>query len=189
MAENSVKVIQCPTCGGSSASKSEKCDYCGNYLLHLTVFEQRKEPVQSGDADTRYFRSLKRFYQTIIAIGLIMAGIIYFVMFDSLSEDELVAISPIWFLLIIFGTCGLYTEKAVIIILHKLESNFADALIRATRSVSPLIRVLVFIIFGFPFFVIGVRKRFSSPLLISTLITLFWAAALYVFLMGIFPSL
>ncbi|MCB0835098.1 MAG: hypothetical protein KDD63_06420 [Bacteroidetes bacterium] len=189
MASQSVKVIQCPTCGGSSSPKSEKCDFCGNYLLHLTVFEQRREPVDTSDPEGGYFRSLKRIYQVMITLGLGMAFVIYFLMFDSLSEDELVAISPVWFLLIIFGTCGLYTEKAVHLILNKKAENFAEALIQATNSLSPFIRIAVFLVFAVPFFLFGITKKFSSPLLISILVTLVWAAVLYVFLFGIFPSM
>jgi hypothetical protein len=185
----SVKVIQCPTCGGSSSPKSEKCDFCGNYLLHLTIFEQRKAPLTDAGPEKRYFRSLKRWYQIMITLGLGMAFVIYFLMFDSFSEDELVAISPIWFLLIIFGTCGLYTEKAVHLILNKKAKTFAEALIQATNSLSPIVRVAVFIVFAVPFFLFGITKKFSSPLLISTLVTIAWAGVLYVFLLGIFPSL
>lgn len=184
-----VKVIQCPTCGGSSSPKSERCDYCGNYLLHLTIFEQRKDPVKTEADVPVYFRSLKRLYQLLIMAGLGMAFVIYFLMFDDFSEDELVAISPLWFLLTIFGTSGLFTEKAVRLILNKKAETFPDAIIKATDSLVPVVRFLVFIVLFLPFFIFGLTKRFSSPLIISFLLTLAWGIFLYTFLVAIFPSL
>ncbi|MDX2250264.1 MAG: hypothetical protein SF052_26010 [Bacteroidia bacterium] len=186
-----VKVQQCPTCGGSSPHASDRCNYCGNYLLHLTIFEQKPGPAQGNPPDEKwlYFRSLKRGYQLMIAAGLLMAGTIYLLIFDRLSEDELVAVSPIWFLLIILGTGGLFTEKAVQLILQKQANDFPSAIGKATQSLSPIVRLAVGIVFLVPFFIFGLTKRFSSPLIITSLMTLVWALVLYLFLFGIFPSL
>ncbi|MEM7370959.1 MAG: hypothetical protein AAF587_20260 [Bacteroidota bacterium] len=187
-----VKAITCPSCGAPTASKSPQCSYCGNYLLHLTPFERKAAPEKPEAVDTsiHYFRSLKHLYRLIMYAGIAMAGIIYVVMFDSLSETELVNISPIWFLLIIFGTCGLYTEKAVLLILNRQADTFAEALNKAVSELkSPVSIVLVYVVFSLPFLIFGVRERFSSPLIISLLTTLLWAGALYFFLIAIFPEL
>ncbi|MEZ4775180.1 MAG: hypothetical protein R3D00_18495 [Bacteroidia bacterium] len=187
------KVIQCPTCGGSSPSKSERCNFCGNYLLHLTIFEKTNEPIpaqaKKENAPVHYFRSLKLLYQIMITSGLLMAGTIYLFMFDEFSETEMVTVSPIWFLLIIFGTGGLFTEKALRLILDKEVSDFPSAVKKAAESFSPIVQIGVFLIFLVPFFVFGLTRFFSSPLIITTLMTLVWAAVLYIFLIGIFPSL
>lgn len=185
------KIIQCPTCGGSSSPKSERCDFCGNYLLHLTIFEKKNEPgpAQNEGTPAHYFRSLKGLYQIMIAAGLLMAATLYLFMFNRFSETELVTLSPIWFLLTIFGTGGLFTEKAVRLILDKESPDFPSAIKKSAGSLSPIVQVFVFLIFLVPFFVFGLTKKFSSPLIITSLMTLVWAAVLYLFLMGIFPSL
>ncbi|MEZ4825453.1 MAG: zinc ribbon domain-containing protein [Bacteroidia bacterium] len=185
-------VIQCPTCGGSVSPRADKCSYCGNFLVHLSVFETRAPGAAvktESEPQFRYFRSLKPLYQVAVVSGLIMAGLIYFFMFDNFSEDELVAISPLWFLLIVFGTAGLFTEKAVKLVLNREEKDFPAAIVKATASFSLIVQLAVYLIFFVPFFVLGLVKRFSSPLIIATLITLVWAAVLYFFLVGIFPSL
>lgn len=182
----SVKTIQCASCGGSSARRAEQCSYCGNYLLHLSPLERTSQ----GSTETnRYFRSLKKLYQGSMVTGLILMILIYFVLFGRLSEDELVAVSPIWFLLIIFGAGGIYSEKAVGLILEKRVTTFHKALIQAIKSLAPILMVGMFVLFLVPAILLGISKRLSSPLLIATVVTAVWAAILYLFLMGIFPSL
>jgi hypothetical protein len=181
-----VKTIQCPSCGGSSAAKVEQCTYCGNYLLHLSPFER----THQGVAGTHpYFRSLKKLYRGAMVTGLALMILIYFVLFSRLSEDELVAVSPIWFLLIIFGAGGIYSEKAVGLILEKRANTFHSALIQSIKSLSPVLMVGMFVLFLIPAILMGISKRLSSPLLITMIVTAVWALILYLFLMGIFPSL
>ena len=181
-----VKVIQCPGCGGSSDPRGEKCSYCGNYLLHLSAWERRAQPVFVGG---HYFRSLRRLYQAALLLGAAAMLLIYFVFFNRLSEDELVAISPVWFLLIVFGAGGIYAEKAVVLILEKRAATFHEALLQAARSLAPVLKIGVFILFLIPAMLLGISRRLSSPLLIALIVTIVWAMALYLFLMGIFPSL
>ncbi len=186
-----VKVIQCPTCGASSSPKKERCDYCGNYLLHLTIFEQRTKAsaeVEKSEDYFTYFISLKRLYQFTIAIGSLMAIYLYFIAFNDFSETELVIFSPVWFLCIHFGISGLYTEKAVKLILKREAKTFAEGLQKATESLSPILTVIIYIVFIPPFFILNLKKL-SSPLLISLLTTIAWAGLLYFFFVAIFPSL
>ena len=186
-----IRTIQCPSCGAPSSPKSKQCDYCGNYLLHLTLFEKRKSPApESEDADFKYFHSLRTIYRVSMYAGIAMAVVIYGFFFNDLSEDELVMLSPIWFLLIVFGACGLYAEQAVFLILEKEAKDFPDALGKAIGKLkSPLNKIFIFLVFALPGFVFGIRRNFSSPLIISGLTTLIWGAALYIFLVGIFPSM
>ena len=186
-----VRTIQCPSCGAPSSPRSKQCDYCGNYLLHLTQFEKRSSPAnEDSGADFKYFHSLRTIYRVVLYAGILMAVVIYGFFFNTLSEDELVMLSPIWFLLMVFGACGLYAEKAVMLILEKEAKTFPDALGKAIGKLkSPLNMIFIVIIFALPGFVFGIRRNFSSPLIISGLTTLIWGAALYIFLVGIFPSM
>jgi len=160
-------------------------------LLHLTFLERRSpksaEQVER-DEHFRYYNSLKWLYQLAIVVGLSMAVYIYLIAFDDFSETEMVNLSPLWFLLFNFGISGLYTEKAVRFILDHKANTFAEGLSMSTQSLIPLFRIVVYIVFLPPFLLLSLKKL-SSPLLISLLTTLFWGVGLYVFLMGIFPSL
>lgn len=180
------RVIQCPTCGGSSSPSVQQCTYCGNYLLHLSPLERSRQPVPGTQF---YFQSLKRLYQVAVGLGITLMILIYFVLFKQLSEDQLVAISPIWFFLITFGAGGIYAEKAVMFILEKRATTFHEALMQAVKSLAPILRVGVFILFLIPAILLGISRRLSSPLFITLLVTGVWTLILYFFLMGIFPSL
>lgn len=118
-----------------------------------------------------------------------MMLVLYLVMFDSLSETELVGLSPIWFLLIVFGTCGMHAEKAVNLILSKKADSFADALAKVTSKLPPFVVIVVYLVFSLPAFFLGLKRWCSSPLLLATLTSGLWGLALYFFLFAIFPSL
>ena len=78
-----VKVIQCPACGGSSDPQEKKCNYCGNYLLQLSALERSSQPAATG----HYFRSLRRLYQATLLLGAAGMVLVYFVFFKRFSED------------------------------------------------------------------------------------------------------
>ncbi len=179
-------MIQCSSCGGSSPIESESCDYCGQFLLRLTPFERRRSPLaQKGGT---YFRSLGPLYKLSALAGFLMMIVLYGFLFDSLSETQLVSLSPIWFLLLVFGICGMHAEKAVALILGEEAKTFSEALSKVTQSLPPFMTLVVYFVFSLPCFFLD-STRFSSPLLIATLTTGLWAGALYFFLFAIFPSL
>jgi hypothetical protein len=183
-------VIQCSACGGSSPAESERCDYCGNFLLRLTKFETLKagSSPQLDDGVT-FFRSLGPLYKLSALAGLVMMIALYVFMFDSVSETELVNLSPIWFLLLVFGTCGMHAEKAVHLVLSKKAQTFGEALSATTKSLPPFLIIVVYLVFSLPSFFLGLKRWVSSPLLLATTTTLLWGFALYFFLFAIFPSL
>ncbi|MEL6251415.1 MAG: zinc ribbon domain-containing protein [Bacteroidota bacterium] len=186
---NSLNLL-CPSCGGSNSPNAKNCQYCGNYLPNLTAWERRETPSGANDKtrDYKYFHSLSRLYYGSLIFGLVLMLGTYVFFFDALSEDELVAWSPVWFLLIIFGAGGFYGEKAIHIILDGEAKDFTDGLLKASASIGIIPRMFLFLIFLLPG-LFGVYKFLSSPVLISLTVTVFWAAALYIFLFGIFPSL
>ena len=62
--------------------------------------------------ETRKLRAqLRGFYLVSIIYGVLQTGISYFVAFDEISEEGLVALSPLWVLGIVFGLFGLTLGK------------------------------------------------------------------------------
>lgn len=182
--------LLCPSCGGSNAPKAQNCQYCNNFLPRLSSWERRSTPPAEADKsqDYKYFHSLSNLYYAALILGLVLMLGTYVLFFDELSEDELVAWSPVWFLLIIFGAGGFYGEKAIRAILDGKAKDFAEGFGVASDSLAIIPRIAVGLVFLLPG-MFGVYKRLSSPFWITLAVTLFWAAALYFFLFGIFPSL
>lgn len=180
---------RCARCGASTSPDAERCEFCDAWLVHLTVFE-RKAPdgVDEPGQVVPRFRSLRWLYGAAIAASVFGFIGLYFVAFDQLTETQLVALSPAWFLAFQFGMSGLYTERALAAVLRGEAQTFAEGLARATTRSTPLVRLAVWIVFFPPYLLLGLR-RFTSPLLLSLFTTLAWAGLLYVFLFGVFPSL
>ena len=55
----------------------------------------------------RQRNQLRGFYLVSLVYGLLQTGISYFVVFDEISEEGLVALSPLWVLGVVFGMFGL----------------------------------------------------------------------------------
>lgn len=182
--------IQCATCGGTTAAEKERCDFCGNFLLRLAWLERVKST--SGSPQIRegayYFRSLQRLYWLATFLGVVMMAVLYLLIFDDLSETELVMLSPIWFLLIVFGTCGMYAESAVRLILTKQANGFMEGLRETTLLLPVMVRLLVGVVFFPPLLLLNPDK-IGSPLRLSAMTAGLWGFVLYLFLVGIFPSL
>lgn len=79
-------------------------------------FEHDPKPVElqldyvaaSRAEETRLHRSqLRGFYLVSLIYGLLQTSISYIVVFDEISEEGLVALSPLWVLGIVFGIFGL----------------------------------------------------------------------------------
>jgi hypothetical protein len=174
----------CPSCGASCSPKVERCEYCSAYLIHLTPLER----IGGEDAPGGYFRSLAWLYRVAAMAGVAGAIYLYAVDFDSFSETELVQLSPLWFLALHFGISGLHAERAIHAILSGRAGSFAEGLNVSLKEVSPVHLVLVFIVFTPPFLFFRLDKL-TSPLLVSTATTAIWAAILYLFFLGVFPSL
>ena len=80
------------------------------------AFERTPRPVElqieyvaaSRAEETRRQRSqLRGFYLVSLTYGIVQTGISYFVAFDEISEEGLVALSPLWVLGLVFGLFGL----------------------------------------------------------------------------------
>ncbi len=183
-----IEVVRCPSCGGSTPLDSPACQYCGSYLLRLSRLESPADPRPIKGRQDAWFRSLAWIYRAALLIGVALFVTLYFVAFDSFSETELVTLSPVWFLLFNFGLSGLYAEEAVRLVLRGEAETFTRALAMSTESIPLLFRLGAWLVFLPPFALLNLKKV-SSPLRLSVTTTLAWGALLYLFLVGIFPSL
>ena len=181
----SVKIIRCVTCGAPTKRLEKNCQYCGNFLIHLTPFELLSNSVAPNQP---FFRSLKILYKASLIMGLVACFLIYIVFFNFLSETELVLISPVWFLLLHFGISGLYTERAIGAIINRKATDFHEGLQQATSDSGPLIALVVKITF-LPLLLLFGFKKVTSPLILALLTTLIWGLLLNFFFVGIFPQL
>jgi hypothetical protein len=68
-------------------------------VAYTTASRQRETERQRGQ--------LRGFYIVSLVYGLLQTGVSYFVVFDEISEEGLVALSPLWVLGIVFGLAGL----------------------------------------------------------------------------------
>lgn len=60
-----------------------------------------------GRETERQHSQLRGFYLVSLLYGILQSGVSYFVVFDEISEEGLVALSPLWVLGIVFGGFGL----------------------------------------------------------------------------------
>jgi hypothetical protein len=132
-------------------------------------------------------------FLTSLAGGLLLAGTIYFVLFDRLSETMLVQLSALWFLPFVFGFYGLLarllakrTEPAKVV---AASAPVFVLIIRViARALPPIVSVGVLVVFaltGLPLLLIKDRRPFR----IAVLGVAIWAPVLAIFLLYVFPSL
>ncbi|RST19014.1 hypothetical protein E2C00_03695 [Streptomyces sp. WAC05374] len=134
-------------------------------------------PLPAGATEPMALTAL---YMIALIAGLAGAGLVYMVMFDSLSESELVTLTPLWFFPIVFGLYGFVSQR----LLRRIASGRAGTLHEAARlsiDVAGHWAALVL----FPFLVL----KWRSSLLVSLAAALFWAVLLWLFFTAVFPTL
>jgi hypothetical protein len=94
--------------GGSDLEESER------WLAQAADRQPTVTPLQvaytaaSRQRETQRQRSqLRGFYLVSLVYGLLQTGVSYLVVFDEISEEGLIALSPLWVLGIVFGLAGL----------------------------------------------------------------------------------
>ena len=114
-----------------------------------------------------------------------MAGYIYLVAFDSLSETKLVRITPFWFFPIVFGYYGFVAQRMA----QKLpESGFdrvANLLFSIITETQGGVGKLFGLIVHAPFIVIKSKR----PILVAFGGAAIWVVVLVIFFNFIFPQL
>jgi hypothetical protein len=125
----------------------------------------------------------RRIYVTSLAAGIGVAFVLYFVIFDHLSETMLATVSPLWVALLAFGAYGLIAEhlwkKAA---LGQIDSP-GDA---AYEALAPWrLLGLVGMLVVLPLFVSRARSSLTAALVGSAI----WLVLLLVFFVVVFPNL
>lgn len=123
---------------------------------------------------------LKGLYIAFLAGGTLFAAMIYTVLFDSLSETELVQITVLWFLPIVIGVYGLASLKLV----RMRDEGRAGSVHEAARLAIGTTGVLGYFAL-LPFLLL----RWRSSLLVTVAAAGVWAVALFVFFTVVFPQL
>jgi len=184
-----IEILKCPSCGASISSQDNICKYCQNYIFHFSSLEKKDKDNDADGLAPKYFRSLASLYKFSFMAGFIIIGLTYIVMFNFLTESNLLHMSFLWFLLIHFGITGYFSEKAIKYLTIKKTNNFNDALNLAINDVSIVLGLITRLVFIPVFLLLNTRKNISSPLKISIISTLTWAIVLLLFIELIFPNL
>lgn len=141
--------------------------------------------VSSNIDEERENSSPSAVYVVPLVFGLSLATYIYLFKFDELSEERLVTLSPFWFLTIVFGLVGILAEKAS----NMVKAGKAEDLDQGMAKAARASRILILILCELPSLIFNPTRRSDNPMAFAIIVTGFWAALLYVFLLQIFPGL
>ncbi|BBC29354.1 hypothetical protein SGFS_006480 [Streptomyces graminofaciens] len=134
-------------------------------------------PVPAGAPEPA---ALNVLYAILLLGGLAGAALIYLVLFNELSESQLVTYTPLWFFPVVFGLYGFVSQR----LLRLLAAGRARTLSEAAHmsiGVGGFWAALAM----FPFLVL----KWRSSLLVSMVAALFWAVLLWLFFALVFPVL
>jgi hypothetical protein len=129
-------------------------------------------------------QGVRAFYAVLIALGLGSAVVIYTVLFDSLSETELVRISPFWLFPAVFGYYGLVAQRMQAKLQESHLDTVSDQLLQVIKEIGVLGQAFAFLIHA-PFLLVKSRQPWVTALVGS----LIWAIALTLFFGIVFPTL
>ena len=119
-------------------------------------------------------------FRLSIIFGIGIAVYIYGFFFDQLSEEQLVGLSPLWLLPIIFGAYGFIAESLLALI-EKGEAKTIGAAAFIFLRTLPIVGIILML----PFLVV----RGDSAITIAFLSALFWGVLLILFFQLLFPLL
>jgi hypothetical protein len=133
--------------------------------------------VPTGGAEPTALTAL---YVTALIGGLLGAGLIYLVVFDEFDESQLVTVTPLWFVPIVFGLNGLVSQRLLSRVTSARAGTMGEGAPVPTGVVGPWAALLLF-----PLLVL----KWRSSLLVSSTAAVFWAVLLWFFFAAVFPIL
>jgi hypothetical protein len=163
----------CEACGRQISVAATACPQCGH----------PHRPVAATPAVVAG-RGVRAFYASLIALGLGAAAVIYTVLFDSLSETELVRVSPFWLFPAVFGYYGLVAQRMEARLQDSHLDTVSDQLLRAIREIGVLGQVFALLVHA-PFLLVRSRQPWVTALVGA----LIWAIAMTLFFGLVFPTL
>ena len=107
------------------AGRPVKCPYCHTVLRAPEAIPYAMPASGPGPGppagtprgivavERRQSTPLKIVYLTALIVGLVFAVSVYLVFFDSLSEEDLIAITPFWAFPIAFGFYGYVSQRLI----------------------------------------------------------------------------
>ncbi|GLW27700.1 hypothetical protein [Actinoplanes regularis] len=170
-------LIACQACQWKISTAATACPHCGH----------PHEPAPSAPeppAAAPIHKGQRAFYVILIALGLGSALVIYTVLFDSLSETELVRISPYWVFPTVFGYYGLVAQRMEARLQESHLDTVSEQLLNVIKESGSLGQVFALLIHA-PFLLVKSRQPWVTALVGS----LIWAIALTLFFSLVFPTL
>ncbi len=136
--------------------------------------------MPSQDHRSQPRASYRGLYQAAIAGGVIGALYVYGVAFDELSEEQLIQLSALWLLPVVFGIYGFVAERLLQLQDEGDDLSIARAALMSTSAL-PVIGIVLLLPFLF--------VKHNNPIGLAFLATLVWAVLLFGFFAVIFPLL
>ncbi|MBP7461011.1 MAG: zinc ribbon domain-containing protein [Candidatus Delongbacteria bacterium] len=170
----------CINCGAALDPNFPQCRYCGTY--------QQFDPVRPYRYILQNHRIRTRaIYPVMLIAGLVLCGLIYGVMFDQLSEERLMILTPAWFFLITFGLYGYTAEKVMAAMIRDQLPSMAEAYRKFQKEhLAPLSLIgMILSLLLIPMLMIPGR----SSIRVAFWGSLIWGIMLVLFFQMVFPNL
>lgn len=170
-------LVPCPECKQQISDRATACPRCGCPV---------PEPAREPPPPRQPLGPIKYLYGGFLLLGLVIAGYIYLVAFDSFSETRLVQLTPVWFFCLVLGYYGLIAERMLVATEKSHAEVVADGLFKLVTAAAPgPVGKLVSAIVHLPFLLVRSRRSW----IVAAGGAVIWAAALWFFFAAIFPSL
>jgi hypothetical protein len=168
----------CRACQWQMSIEASACPRCGCPHQPASAAPETVPPLPMSKAQLTL-------YIALLVLGLGSAVVIYTVLFDELSETELVRISPYWLFPSVFGYYGLVALRMEARLQTSHLDNVSEELLNVIKEMGGhLGQAFAFLVHA-PFLIVKSRQ----PWVVAFVGSLIWAMALVVFFNLVFPEL
>lgn len=165
----------CRVCQWQISVEASMCPHCGAPHVPEAV------PTRAGPVN----KLQRAFYIALIGGGLGTAVVLHTVLFDSLSETQLVWAAPYWIFPLVFGYYGLVAQRmAARLQVTHLDTVSEQLLTTIKDTGGALGQAFAFLVHA-PFLIV----RNDRPWIVAFVGSLIWAIALAIFFNAVWPSL